>query len=438
VREQAAASRHQSLHDGLTGLPNRTMFSERLADRLRDGSEVAVLLLDLDRFKEVNDTLGHHHGDLLLQEVGVRLRQTLRNGDLVARLGGDEFAILLPDIAGDAAAVQVARGIVVSLERPFAMGDVTVDVGVSIGIAIAPRHGRKAGTLLQRADVAMYAAKADQSGVELYSAERDEYSPERLSLVSELRAAVQGGGLELHFQPQVDLKTGMVFGAEALVRWRHPERGLVPPDEFIGIAERTGLIGPLTSWVMEEALRQQALLASAGRPLRMSVNLSPRSLLQPSLVDEVVGLLHRTGVAPGWVCLELTESSLMADFRRTAAVLERLRAIGVTIAIDDFGTGHSSLAYLKQLPVDELKIDKSFVLSMLSDSSDEAIVRTVVDLARNLRLPVVAEGVESGDVALALRALGCGMAQGYFFSRPLPAAEFGLWLAEANFSNVSA
>ncbi|MDQ1395684.1 MAG: hypothetical protein QOG64_943, partial [Acidimicrobiaceae bacterium] len=430
LRQQAAASRHQSLHDSLTGLPNRLMFTQQLEQGLAAGAALAVLLLDLDRFKEVNDTLGHHNGDDLLQQVGTRLRLALRQGDLIARLGGDEFGILLADIGGDEAALQVARGIVAVLERPFPLADVSVDVGASIGIAVFPQHGDEPGTLLQRADVAMYTAKEDQSSVELYRADRDEYSPERLGLVGELRHAVQTGALDVYYQPQLDLRTGRAIGAEALVRWPHPTRGLIQPDDFISIAEHTGLIRPLTLLVLAQALEQCALWRAGGQRLRLSVNLSARSLLQPTLVDDIAGLLDASGVPARSLCLELTESSIMADFRRTVAVLHRLRAIGVAIAIDDFGTGHSSLAYLKRLPVDELKIDKSFVLSMHDDPSDEAIVRTVVDLARNLRLPVVAEGVETEAAADSLRLMGCGAAQGYLYSRPVPADDFRNWLTQ--------
>ncbi|HMC42497.1 MAG TPA: EAL domain-containing protein, partial [Acidimicrobiales bacterium] len=430
LREKAAESEHQSLHDALTGLPNRTLFGQRLEEAIRGSSSVAVLLLDLDRFKEVNDTLGHHNGDLLLQQVGGRLRTGLRHGDVIARLGGDEFAVLLPDVGGKEAALHVAHGIVNLFERSFPIGDVSVDVGVSIGIAVAPFHGHEPGTLVQRADVAMYMAKGDQTGVELYSPERDGYSAERLALVGELRHAINNGELEVHFQPQVDLSTGSAFGAEALVRWCHPTRGLVPPDEFISIAENTGLIRPLTQLVLERSLLCCRSWRERGWPLRVSVNLSVRSLLQPNLVDDVAALLNRYGVPAGDLCLEVTESSMMIDPRRTIATLERLRSLGLTIGIDDFGTGHSALAYLLRLPVGEIKVDKSFVMSMATDRSAEAIVRTIVDLARNLDLPVVAEGVETAEVRDRLVAMGCGGAQGYLFSRPLRQEQLLRWLDE--------
>ena len=430
LRRQAAESRRQSLHDSLTGLPNRDLFSRRLDEALVDGATVAVLLIDLDRFKEVNDTLGHDNGDRLLEQVGARLTGVLRRGDLIARLGGDEFAVILPDVQGEASAVQAARSVLEQLEQPFAIEEMSVDVGASIGIALYPAHGSDVGTLVRRADVAMYVAKSDQTGVEVYAADRDGFSPARLSLVGELRRAIHERELEVHYQPQVDLEGGGVFGFEALVRWRHPERGLISPDDFISVAEHTGLIRPLTQLVLDEALAECRRWREAGWPLRVSVNLSPRSVLQPNLASDVAALLTKHRVPGGALCLEMTEGSMMADPRRTVEVLETLRARGISIAVDDFGTGYSSLAYLKGLPVDELKIDKSFVLHMLEDPSDEAIVRTVLDLARNLRLPVVAEGVEDEATTRRLRDMGCRSAQGYHFGRPVPGPELMDWLPE--------
>ncbi len=428
LRRQAADSEYQSLHDPLTGLPNRALFARELGEALRPGALVGVLLLDLDRFKEVNDTLGHHNGDLLLEQVGARLREALRTGDLVARLGGDEFAVLLPDIRGEQAAVQVARGIVELLEHPFAIGDISIDVGASIGIAIAPAHGGDAGTLIRRADVAMYTAKSGQTAVEIYRADHDGYSAERLSLVSDLRHALHHGGLAVHYQPQVDLANGNVCGAEALVRWDHPTRGRLQPDEFIAIAEHTGLVRPLTHVVLDEALAECRRWWEAGHRLRVSVNVSARALIEPTLPDDVAASLTRHRLPASALCIEVTESSIMADPKRAVDVLERIQATGATIAVDDFGTGYSSLAYLKGLPVRELKIDKSFVLTMRDESTDSAIVQTIVDLARNLDLAVCAEGVEDGVVAGMLRDAGCDLAQGYYFARALPADDFLAWL----------
>ena len=433
TREQAADARHQSLHDALTGLPNRLHFHERLAERLATGGGAAVLLLDLDRFKEVNDTLGHDNGDALLCEVGGRIRSVLRANDLVARLGGDEFAILLPDVQGPEAATSVARSVVDVLERPFTIGDVTVGVGASIGVVLAPLHGNDGTALLQRADVAMYTAKADQSAVELYDLERDVHTTQRLGLVGELRQAIADGGLDVAFQPQIDLATNRVLGAEALVRWTHPTLGFVPPDDFIPVAEQAGLIGGLTRVVLGRALAECARwrqLPGAG-DLRMSVNLSARSLLSATLPDEVTAALAEAGLPASALCLELTETSVMLDPRRTIPTLHKLRALGVTIAVEDFGTGHSSMAYLKQLPIGEIKIDKSFVMNMAEDRFDEAIVCSIIDLARHLLVPVVAEGIEDLAIADRLRAAGCAFGQGYGFGRPMPAPQFTEWLEAA-------
>jgi diguanylate cyclase (GGDEF)-like protein len=430
LRDQAAINEHQALHDALTGLPNRTYFGQRLAGALTGGQPVAVLLLDLDRFKDVNDALGHHHGDELLQEVAARLQVALRVGDLVARLGGDEFAVLLPGVDTPAAAAARARSLVSVLERPVAIADVSVTVGASVGVVVAPRDGTDAATLLQRADVALYEAKADQSGVELYDPARDDHTSGRLTMLGDLRTALETGALEVHFQPQVDLVTGAVVGAEALVRWRHPTRGWIPPEEFVGLAEHAGLIRPLTQFVLERALCHVAAWRASGLDLRVSVNLSFRTLLQAALADDIAALLEAIGVPAEALCVELTETSIMADRRRTIATLERLRELGVAIAIDDFGTGFSSLTHLKGLPIDEIKVDKSFVIPMLDDPGDEAIVRSVIDMARNLRIRVVAEGVETEPVATALEQAGCHLGQGYLYSRPQPAVAFGTWLRE--------
>ena len=432
TREQASKARHQSRHDALTGLPNRLHFHERLAGILAsDDARAAVLLLDLDRFKDVNDTLGHDNGDALLREVGGRIRSVLRANDVVARLGGDEFAILLPDVDGPEAATSVARSVVAVLERPFTLGDVTVGVGASVGVALAPFHGQDGTVLLQRADVAMYTAKADQSGVELYDLERDDHTTQRLALVGELREAIADGGLQVWFQPQIDLGTNRVLGAEALVRWIHPTHGFVPPDEFIPVAEQAGLIGGLTRVVLTKALEECARWRKlpGAADFRMSVNLSARSLLQASLPDEVAAVLAAEGLPASALCLELTETSVMLDPKRTIATLHRLRGLGVTIALDDFGTGHSSMAYLKELPVGEIKIDRSFVMNMAVDRFDEAIVCSIIDLARHLLVPVVAEGIEDLAIADRLRAAGCAFGQGYGFGRPMPAPQFAEWLA---------
>jgi diguanylate cyclase (GGDEF)-like protein len=434
LRQQVVARGHQALHDALTGLPNRLLFSERVDGSCREcppGAVVAVLLMDLDRFKDVNDTLGHHTGDALLRQIAARLVQAVDAHGLVARLGGDEFAVVLP--AGDEnESLRVAAAIVTAVERPVEIDDLVLEVQVSMGVAFAPQHGTEASTLLQRADVAMYAAKGAQRGPEVYAPERDSYSPRRLALVSELRQAIESGRLEVYYQPKARLPAGQVFGAEALARWSNPRHGMVPPDEFIPLAEQSGLIRPLTVHVMRTALAQVGRWRRQGLDLSIAINLSARSLLDPGMVDEIRVLIERSGVPPGAIILELTESSVMADTSRSVGVWNALAAIGVQLSIDDFGTGYSSLSRLRRLPVDEVKIDRCFVLNMVNDVNDEAIVRSTIDLAANLGLRAVAEGVEDWGTWDRLARLGCGAAQGFLLSPALPAAEFERWLPQWN------
>ncbi|MFL5590261.1 MAG: putative bifunctional diguanylate cyclase/phosphodiesterase [Ktedonobacteraceae bacterium] len=426
----------QATHDALTGLLNRHYLQRRLeqvAQMARKGDiPAALLLLDLDRFKEVNDTLGHDVGDLLLQEIGPRLQRYLRPTDLLTRLGGDEFAIVLPgtDATG---ALQVARCLLSALDAPFLVDDHAFNIGGSIGIALTPEHGFEVTTLLRCADVAMYVAKRTQSGQMVYAPEIDHHSPRKLALMSELRQAIAEDGLLLHYQPKVSLALGHMLGVEALVRWPHPVHGLIAPDEFIPVAERTGLIGPLTRWVLERALRQCHDWQQAGLALNMAVNLSTRTLYDQELLSMVTELLQKYGVAPSRLTLEITESTVMDDPERAQVALARLRALGVSLAMDDFGTGYSSLVYLKRLPLDEIKIDKAFVLGLGADAdpADVAIVRAVIAMARPLRCQVVAEGVESMETWTFLRELGCDLAQGYYLSRPLPAAALEQWARTA-------
>jgi diguanylate cyclase (GGDEF)-like protein len=434
LRLEAADKEHQSLHDALTGLPNRLLFHQRVEQALsrsaRVAQKVGVMLLDLDRFKEVNDTLGHHNGDLLLQEIGERLRRTIRAGDTVARLGGDEFAVLLPELSGPEAAVAAANGIRHALERPFSIGEVTLDVGASIGIAVWPDHGDDAATLLQRADVAMYAAKATQDSVDVYDPNRDTYSLERLALVGELRRAIEQGELAVHYQPKADTHTGRIIGMEALVRWNHPRRGAIQPEEIIRVAEQTGLIRPLTLFVLAQALRQCRSWRRAGFSYDVAVNLSLRNILDAELPNDVLRLLDDVGLPSSALTFEITESSIMADPLRTEAVVSRLRSMGVAMAIDDFGTGYSSFSHLRRLPVDEIKIDRTFVQHMAVDESDFTIVRTIIDLGRNLGIRVVAEGVEDIDTWTKLASVGCDVIQGFVLSTPLGALELDRWLAD--------
>jgi diguanylate cyclase (GGDEF)-like protein len=433
LERQAALTRHQALHDALTGLPNRVLLRDRgeraIAAARRHGGSVGLLLIDLDRFKDINDTLGHHQGDALLRAVATRLASVLRASDSVARLGGDEFAVLLPDLVGsDEAATTVAKKLLEALRQPFMVDELALEVDASIGIAASSDHEADVDTLLQRADVAMYVAKQTHAGTVEYAPELDVNSTRRLALLAELRRAIEQRTLAVHYQPKVDLASGAVQGVEALVRWNHPQFGPVPPSEFIPLAEGTALIHSLTTLVLETALLQQREWKALGHDLSVAVNLSARSLLDVDFPERVSALLTAHGVDPARLVLEITESTLMTDPARAQRVLRSLDALGVRISIDDFGTGYSSLARLKELPVHELKIDRAFVTSMQTIHSDAVIVRSTIDLARNLGLSVVAEGVEDCSVLNELSDLGCDAAQGYYLSRPVRAAELLSWL----------
>jgi diguanylate cyclase (GGDEF)-like protein len=434
VAEASARLRHQAEADALTGLPNRNRFQRDLRRALMkagDDTRVAVLLLDLDGFKEVNDTLGHHTGDLLLRQVGPRLRDSLPPGATVARLGGDEFAVLLPAVADPEAALAVADGLAVALARPFELDGTSLHAEASVGIALSPDHGRDGATLLQRADVAMYEAKRAGARSRVYDPADDPYSASRLMLLGELPRALERDELVLHYQPKIGLADGRPVGVEALVRWQHPQRGLLSPGEFVPLAERTALIRPLTLWVLERALRQAREWRAEGLELEVAVNLSAASLLDGSVPHDVARLLGASGVPPSGLALEITESLIMADPVRAGEVLRLLNAMGVALSIDDYGTGHSSLAYLKRLPVCELKIDRSFIGAVATDARDASIVRSTVELGHTLGLRVVAEGVEDAAAQRRLAALGCDLAQGYHICRPAPAAEIARWARAA-------
>lgn len=431
LRAQAEAAErrmtYEATHDALTGLPNRTLLHDRLQQGIgaarRSDEILAVLIMDLDHFKEINDTLGHCNGDLLLKQIAARLKDALRTPNTVARLGGDEFAFLLPKIHHADSAELAARTLLKALEPPCAVGGLNLEVRASVGIATFPEHGIDADTLLQRAEVAMYAAKHTKSGCARYSAQHDQYSPRRLLLMGELRQAIENGDLLLHYQPKVEMSSGELTEVEALVRWRHPQHGLMPPDEFIPLAERTGLIHPLTHWVLDEALRQCAHWARAGHDIGVCVNLSARVLLDPQIPDAFAGLLAAHRVGASHLVLEITESAIMSDRERALEILTRLHRLGVRLSIDDFGTGYSSLAYLKRLPVEELKVDQSFVTDMLEDENDAVIVRATIDLAHNLGLRVIAEGVRNRPLWERLRSLGCDAAQGEYIGNPRAAEE---------------
>lgn len=421
--------RQLAQYDALTGLPNRLLFADRLQQGLvqarRGGTHLAVLFLDLDRFKQINDTLGHDVGDQLLQMVAQRLGSCIREQDTVSRQGGDEFLAVLPATDATGAAM-VAEKMLQTLVQPYAIEGHTLRISASIGIAVFPEHGEDADTLVKHADVAMYQAKeAGRNHSLIFDPDMTTSAYERLALETALRAALEEQVFELYYQPQVSLADGRIVGCEALIRWHHAEQGMIPPGRFIPLAEETGLIGPISDWVLEEALRQCRDWRVAGMPpLRVAVNLSALQFRQRNLYEQVSGLLRRYDLPPGVLELELTETLLMQGVERTLATLHELTVLGVGIAIDDFGTGYSSLSYLKRFPIQKLKIDRSFVGDITTDSNDATMVRTIILMAHSLNLRVVAEGVESAAQADFLRVAGCEMAQGYLYGKPLPAAQF--------------
>ncbi len=431
IRRIASLERHRAEHDYLTDLPNRVLLQERLEEAIESARKekrpLAILMSDLDRFKDINDTLGHHYGDQLLQHIAPRLRSAVRHTDTVARLGGDEFAILLPD-EGREGAERVSQKIVELLQPSILIDGHMLDVGISIGIALYPEHGASVDTLLQKADVAMYNAKRSNKEYAFYDPDEDDYSVNRLLITGELRNALASEELVLHYQPKVDIASGEVRGVEALVRWKHPRFGLIYPDDFIGLAEQSGLIRPLTLWVLNSAMRQLGDWRHRGYPMSMSVNLSTRNLLDPDFPAQLLGCLTAWDIDPEHLVLEITESAMLADPQRAMETLAQIDAMGVRLSIDDFGTGYSSLAYLKQLPSGEIKIDKSFVMDMIIDENDAIIVRSTIDLAHNMGRQVVAEGVDSEEALDLLGILGCDLAQGYYICRPIPGEEIPAWL----------
>jgi diguanylate cyclase (GGDEF)-like protein len=419
--------------DELTGLANRERFRahlhERIANAKATGEKFAVMLLDLDRFKEVNDTLGHHYGDELLRDLGPRLSEAVGPEGLVARLGGDEFAVFPGNGTSDSDELEAfAERLIRCVQQPVLVDEMTLEVGVSIGVARFPRDGEDPHSLLRSADVAMYAAKEAHAGCKVYAAALDRHSIRRLSVLSEFRRALDCDEIVVFYQPIMHMDGERVHGAEALVRWQHPELGLLPPSDFIPIVEQTGLIGPLTRHVLERAIAQCVGWRQAGRELTVSVNLSVRNLLDPDVSSLIGDLLTMYGLAPEALQLEITESMLMSDPDRSLVTLTRLAQLGVGLSVDDYGTGYSSLANLRRLPIDELKIDRSFVSPMLSDESDLIIVRSTINLGHDLGLKVVAEGVEDEATLTRLSGLGCDFAQGYHFSKPLAPDAFNALL----------
>jgi diguanylate cyclase (GGDEF)-like protein len=431
VVERLGESNRRAITDDLTGLGNRRHLIDRLdavtASAREHGGQVALLLVDLDGFKELNDTLGHHAGDEVLRQIGPRLQAMLRTEDTLSRLGGDEFAVVL-DPGDEASASTAGLRVRAALEDSFEVGGISVHIDASVGIALFPHHAEDSLGLLQRADVAMYEAKRMRTGHEVYLPSRDRHSRQRLALVGQLSDALQAGELALHYQPKADLRTGAVRGVEALVRWQHPQHGLLGPGHFLPLVEQSGLTRALTAFVLDEALAEIGQRRVEGFELSVAVNLGPADLLDLGLPVEVERLLRLHDFDPGHLQLEVSEDVVMADLERTVDVLIGLRRTGVQTALDDFGAGHSVLGQLKQLRVDELKIDRSFVMRMGRDRRDAAIVQSIVDLSRRLGLRVVAEGVEDAEAWELLAHWGCDEAQGHFLGRPMPATELGRWL----------
>jgi diguanylate cyclase (GGDEF)-like protein len=433
LRRRLLRREYEAVHDPLTGLGNRLHLAAAGKELGRGPGQhgSALVLLDLDRFKEINDTLGHAAGDDVLRQLGTVLAAAVRPQDCVVRLGGDEFAVLAAGATDATAGRHVAERIVSAVnQHTWTAHGVAVNVQASAGVAIAPGHGEDIAALLQHADVAMYQAKRSGEGITVYDPARDPHDVRSLSLLSDLRAAIDNDELVLHYQPKQNLVTGAVTSVEALVRWQHPSRGLLAPGAFLPAVEHTGLMQPLTSWVLDNACRQASSWQRAGHDVAVAVNISPRALIDGDLPQHVLGILAANNLAPELLELEITETAIMADADRAGAVLQQLRTMGMRVSIDDFGAGYTSLALLKNLPIDGLKIDRTFVTSMLSDEKDAAVTEAVIDLAHRMGLHVIAEGVETQEVLDQLGRLNCDFAQGYFLCKPLPAAAVEVWLTQ--------
>ncbi|VAW90729.1 Sensory box/GGDEF family protein [hydrothermal vent metagenome] len=434
IRKKNAELLHQSLHDSLTELPNRTLLIERLQQAVnycrQEGKTLALITLSLSRVKEINDTLGHKSGDILLRKIAPRLQDTLCEPDTIARLSGGEFAILLSNIKLENLTV-VANKIITAFEAPFTIGALDIQTGVTLGIAIFPDHSHEPDILSRLSEVALHQAKEKGREFIVYTQDSDPHTIDRLTLMAELRYAIEYNGLDLYYQPQIDIASKQVVGVEALVRWHHRERGFIPPDEFIPKAEQVGLIKPLTTWVLEEAIQQLKLWNKQGINLQIAINISQRSLPGRQLATQISDLLDRINIRSCHLELEITESAIMTETESSLTTMHDLKELGVGLSIDDFGTGFSSLSYLKELPIDTLKIDKSFVMSMLSNNDDAVIVRSIIELAHNMGRAVVAEGVESLEMLEKLELLQCDIAQGYYMAKPMPAHELEKWLSES-------
>lgn len=429
-------SLHESTHDALTGLPNRVLFYELLrriiSTALQKKSPVVVIFMDVDGFKGVNDSFGNSVGDQILQHLSARIKRQIAAGDTLARLGGDEFALILETTGKEAeAGIEVARRILQMLSTPFNIEGKSIGLSASIGISYFPRHAQDEDTLLQCAEIATHAAKRTIEGYVVYSPELRQSNPRRFTLTSDLRRAIEGELLELNYQPKVDLTSGQTTGAEALLRWNHPDHGSIPPEEFTRLAERTRLITALSRLVIKKSIRQLQEWRESGIEISLSLNITAHDLNDNRLPDDVASMLANSSVDPSRLTFEITESSVMENAEQALKVINRLAGLNLRLSVDDFGTGYSSLAYLSKLPVHELKIDKSFVLGMARNRSDYLIVKATIDLGHNLGLKVTAEGIEDQQAWDTLKQLGCDLGQGYYMSRPLPEPEFKKWLAEA-------
>ncbi len=424
---------YQANHDSLTGLPNRNKLKDIANDLIaskRQHESIALIIVDLDGFKEINDTLGHHVGDHIIREVGPRIQSSLDKSDsTICRLGGDEFAILLPDIKNDKNARSIAEKILAGIRRDFCINGINIELRASFGIALFPEQASDFSTLMRYADVAMYTAKKEVSAIEVYNPETDQHSTKRLSLMSDLGKAIRSNQLTLYYQPKISLETNEVVGVEALSRWIHPSMGFISPAEFIPIAEMTDMINEITEWVLKESLCQIRKWQEKSLFIKVAVNISSRNLLNDNIVQKIEWLLHHYSLSPACLELEITESTIMNNAEHSLKILQEINNLGIDLSIDDFGTGYSSLAYLKKLPVKWLKIDYAFIVNMLEDEQDQIIVNSTINMAHNLGLNVVAEGVENQDVLDRLKSMQCEQAQGYHISRPIPAKDLEEWYA---------
>lgn len=432
-------AQHNTTHDPVTDLPNRVLFYDRLEQAVvsaqREKTKLAILIVELNNFKDVNNTLGHYNGDRILKKVATRLRNVLRGSDTIARQGGDEFSVLLPKIESQQNALAIADKLSAAMEAPFEIEGLAVGIHLKTGIVLYPEHSLDADTLLQRANVALHAAKSGQNNTVIYDPDQDQYSPQRLTLMGELRQALHNNELVMYYQPKLQLSSNEVHSVEALIRWHHPKHGFLNPDEFIQLAERTGLIHPLTVWIIDTAMQQIKQWHQNGYHLSVAINLSALLLIDQELPEMIAGKLAHYQIPVELLRIEITESAIITDPVRALEVLERIHKMGIHISIDDFGTGYSSLAYLSKLAINEIKIDKSFVLQMLNNKREEKIVHATINLAHNLGLSVVAEGVEDQQTLDRLRELGCDSIQGYFICQPAPADDFIAWLTQSAWSS---